>query len=135
MKIEMYKTSDGYKIRKGSKKKGWLYVEGYYDGVYKWVTDYTYARPYKKETAKKHIRRIEIADDTYEGDELCCECDEEFCFLVTPSKGVEIKCPNCGAIQHPCSLCDSRMAECCEGRCKYWIIESLLKYNEEEEDE
>lgn len=65
------------------------------------------------------------------GDELCYECGREFPFVVTvPSKKIEITCSYCGAVQHPCSLCDTYMAECNSGTCEYWIAKSLEVANE-----
>lgn len=56
--IEMYKTWNGYKIRKHTRNNNWIYVGGYYAGEYKWVVDYIYAKAYSKATAMKHVERL-----------------------------------------------------------------------------
>ena len=58
MTVEMYETYRGYEIRKRNGNK-WLYLAGCYNGKYKWVTDYTYAKPIKTErVAKDHLKKI-----------------------------------------------------------------------------
>ena len=59
------------------------------------------------------------------GSELCCECGNEFGFTVLVPVRIKITCPNCGAVQHPCSLCNSSIARCNEGKCTHWIIMSM----------
>ena len=58
MTVEMNKTYRGYEIRKRNRNK-WLYLAGCYNGKYKWVIDYTYAKSIKtKKTAQKHYEKI-----------------------------------------------------------------------------
>lgn len=50
----------GYMIRQPNPNgKFYLYVSGYYKGKYKWTTDFTYAKHYSLETAKKHLQSLE----------------------------------------------------------------------------
>ena len=70
-------------------------------------------------------------DDEYDGDELCFQCNRDFPFIVIPSKGVEITCPYCGQVQHPCSLCDSDIVDCSKETCQYWIQKSLEYWSKE----
>ena len=56
MKYEYYNTFRGFVLRR--KKAGcrfWEYMRGYRNGVYSWISDYTYARTMSEKTAKKHF--------------------------------------------------------------------------------
>ena len=60
--VEMYGTFQGYIIRLRDGDR-WLYVGGYRNGRYKWVTDHLYAKKYKsKQTARKHFKKIGFRD-------------------------------------------------------------------------
>lgn len=72
---------------------------------------------------------MKFLSEEFDGTELCCECGMEFDFNIVPQKGIDIVCPHCGAVQHPCSLCDSGV-DCSKG-CKVNIINSLIEYNKE----
>ena len=59
MVIEKYKTAFGYIVRvKPPRKKHWMYVESYRNGLYKFSSDYTYAAGYTMNVAIKHIERL-----------------------------------------------------------------------------
>lgn len=50
----------------------------------------------------------------YESEERCPHCGHDFSFIYIPAKELKIKCPYCGEMQWPCSLCNNH----CDGRCK-----------------
>lgn len=62
MTHELIKVFDGYQIRKKYGKR-YLYIAGYRDGEYKYVTDYTYGRHYTLKTAKKHLAALDCRKD------------------------------------------------------------------------
>ena len=55
MRYTAEKTWQGYEIL--DRLTG-LYVMSVYRGRYRWVQDYTYARKFSAETAKKHLLRL-----------------------------------------------------------------------------
>lgn len=56
--IEIYKTHKGWNIRKREGKR-WMYVAGTNKGKYSFVTDYTYAKTFSEDTARKHMETLE----------------------------------------------------------------------------
>lgn len=69
--VEMYRTWQGWGIRRKDGNR-WLYVGGYYNGEFKWVTDYLYAKKYKsKDIAIKRVREI---NKRYSDEPKYCKC-------------------------------------------------------------
>ena len=81
------------------------------DKVVKFIIKETKSLKFRTEKGKEFI--IKKKERRYEGTEWCCECNQEFDFIFYPERGSTVKCPHCGAVQHPCSLCSD-----CDGKCE-----------------
>ena len=72
-------------------------------------------------------REDDVLDTKINGVEWCGCCDTDFEFSIVPREGIKIVCPNCGTEQNPCSLCNHDICNCSENRCKFWIVNSIMR--------
>jgi len=56
--FELEKHFDGYVIYRPTSMFTAVYVRSYRNGVYKYTTDYAYAKTFTESTARKHLKAL-----------------------------------------------------------------------------